>query len=356
MQRFKFAKVRSINHDMLNETPRKKRIRILKNDYCQHYIDTGEYPQNFVRDHDPEHRFAEYPRLARLLQLKNEVIRARAHPTQSVPADLRSFDWRKLPCKFDAIIVDPPWAEYEKRAIALPCREDLSSWTFEELAALPIPSIAESPSFCFLWAGTEHLDDARRLFAAWGFRRCEDVVWVKSNVRKAHLAREMNRRADEEELALQPLVSQDSVLVRTKEHCLVGVRGSVRRSSDTHIIHANLDTDVIVDEIPNEPGSTAKPMELYDIVERFCLGRRRLELFGRETNLRPGWLTIGKEVPHNFNAERYASWFLETPGPQATCFPFVRDHRGGVFLGTTPEIETLRPRSPPRTPRPEAVG
>lgn len=40
-------------------------------------------------------------------------------------------------------------------------------------------------------------------------------------------------------------------------------------------------------------GSTKKPEELYDVIERFCLGRRRLELFGEIHNIREGWLTIG---------------------------------------------------------------
>lgn len=29
-----------------------------KNDYCQHFVNTGERPQNFIRDIRPEQRFA----------------------------------------------------------------------------------------------------------------------------------------------------------------------------------------------------------------------------------------------------------------------------------------------------------
>jgi mRNA m6A methyltransferase non-catalytic subunit len=39
-----------------------------------------------------------------------------------------------------------------------------------------------------------------------------------------------------------------------------------------------------------------KPEEIYDIIERFCLGRKRIELFGRNNNIRNGWLTIGSEI------------------------------------------------------------
>ena len=35
-----------------------------------------------------------------------------------------------------------------------------------------------------------------------------------------------------------------------QEHCLMGIKGTVRRSSDGHVIHANVDTDIIVSEEP----------------------------------------------------------------------------------------------------------
>ena len=64
------------------------------------------------------------------------------------------------------------------------------------------------------------------------------------------------------------------MLQRVKEHCLVGLRGDLKRASDSYFIHANIDTDVIVDEEP-PLGSTKKPVEIYEIIERFCLGRKR---------------------------------------------------------------------------------
>lgn len=39
---------------------------------------------------------------------------------------------------------------------------------------------------------------------------------------------------------------------------------------------------------------TRKPPETYTLVENFCLGLRRLELFGRTHSLRPGWVTVGE--------------------------------------------------------------
>jgi mRNA (2'-O-methyladenosine-N6-)-methyltransferase len=57
-----------------------------------------------------------------------------------------------------------------------------------------------------------------------------------------------------------------------QEHCLVGIKGKVIRREDHAFVHANCDTDIIVSEEP-PLGSTEKPEELYNIIERFCNGR-----------------------------------------------------------------------------------
>lgn len=57
-------------------------------------------------------------------------------------------------------------------------------------------------------------------------------------------------------------------------------------------------------------GSTKKPDDMYRIIEHFALGKRRLELFGEDHNIRPGWLTLGKDLSYsNFNKE-VESWIF----------------------------------------------
>lgn len=54
------------------------------------------------------------------------------------------------------------------------------------------------------------------------------------------------------------------------------------------------DTDVIFWEgDPSDP--TRKPPEMYQLIENFCLGTRRLELFGRYHSLRRGWVCVTAE-------------------------------------------------------------
>ena len=61
------------------------------------------------------------------------------------------------------------------------------------------------------------------------------------------------------------------------------------------IISLNSDIDLIIDE-DAEPGSLDKPVEMFHIIEHFCLGKRRLQIFGRDSTIRPGWLTIGPDL------------------------------------------------------------
>ena len=59
-----------------------------------------------------------------------------------------------------------------------------------------------------------------------------------------------------------------------------------------------------------------------------------MHIFGRDSTIRPGWVTIGHDLTNsNFNAELYSSYF--TDGRETT--------------GCTERIEALRPKSPPNT-------
>lgn len=58
----------------------------------------------------------------------------------------------------------------------------------------------------------------------------------------------------------------------------MGIKGTIRRSKDSNFIHTNIDTDLIINE-RNEYGSIEKPDEIFNIIEHFCLGKRRFHNF-----------------------------------------------------------------------------
>jgi len=313
---------------------------LMRNDYCQTFVDSGLRPQNFIRDLDYPSRYSEYPKIERLIKLKDDILAKRATPGMSLKTDLKNLDLTTLGTKFDVILIDPPWEEYQTRVCGMYVpNEDLSPWGVDEIRRLQIGEIADKESFCFLWCGATHLEHGRELLQRWGFRRVEDICWVKTN-RVAPV--------DERGCVKQGSVmyGDSSVLQRSKEQCLVGVKGTLKRSVDTHFIHANCDVDLIMEE-EKEFGSTEKPVELYETIEHFCLGRRRLELFGLDRNMRDGWLTIGRGLTtSNWNKSLYLSWF-DGDG----CWPEKQDHLGGRLVGSIPEIDALRPKSPVRSGR-----
>jgi mRNA (2'-O-methyladenosine-N6-)-methyltransferase len=100
-----------------------------------------------------------------------------------IKADLAELDLTSLG-KFDVILMDPPWIEYQKRIENISGfveKEKFNPWTLKEIASLPLDKISSTPTFLFLWCGSDHLLQGRTLFNKWGFKRCEDVVWIKTN-------------------------------------------------------------------------------------------------------------------------------------------------------------------------------
>ncbi|XP_022246345.1 methyltransferase-like protein 14 homolog [Limulus polyphemus] len=236
--------------------------------------------------------------------------------------DMETFELRELNCKFDVILVEPPLEEYQRSQGV----SNSKFWTWDEIIKLEIEEVAAPRSFIFLWCGSsDGLDLGRQCLRRWGFRRCEDICWIKTNIKNPSHSKNLEPRA---------------IFQRTKEHCLMGIKGTVRRSTDGDFIHANVDIDLIISE-ETEYGSLDKPEEIFHIIEHFCLGRRRLHIFGRDTTIRPGWLTIGPELTNsNFNSETYNAYFNKGPNEFLT--------------GCTDRIEALRPKSPP--PKGKGVG
>lgn len=93
---------------------------------------------------------------------------------------------------------------------------------------------------------------------------------------------------------------------------LVGVKTHTDAAGNTIFpswANRGLDTDVIVSEVRE---TSRKPDEAYGMIERMCPGGRKIEIFGRKHNTRPGyvecvsqtikllilsrWLTLGNQL------------------------------------------------------------
>ncbi|KAK4048498.1 regulatory protein [Microbotryomycetes sp. JL221] len=316
----------------------------LRNDYSAHYARTGERPQNNLRGVGLDERFAEYPKLQTLLKRKHELLDSSSNsiaPTylemdnESMSDTVTSLQGHR----FDVVVLSPP-----------------PDVTYDELSRLDIGSIAANPGFVWLWVGSGAsgdgigLERGRDLLASWGYRRSEDIVWLKTN-----------RKAPEKDLLSEPT----SLLTSTIEHCLMGIRGTVRRSTDSWFVHCNVDTDVIVWE-GHEQDPQLRPPEMQTLIENFCQGTRRLHLFGSPLSLRRGWLTVGSQFdktkvlpvegettkwsPRAYEREVYTSLWVtaqnSTPEDGLKSLSLAQ-HLVPTVLPFVQEIDNMRPKSPP---------
>lgn len=183
-------------------------------------------------------------------------------PSQWINCDLRHFDLSTLG-KYDAIMLDPPWDIH----MNLP----YGTLKDKEMKALKIRQLQDH-GVCFLWVTGRALELGRECLTEWGYRRVEELVWIKTNqsgkiVRSGRTGHWLNH---------------------SKEHCLIGVKG------DTSKLNRNIDSDVILGEVRE---TSRKPDEVYDIIERMAPGGRKLEVFARPHNRRKGWMSLGNQLP-----------------------------------------------------------
>ncbi len=54
-----------------------------------------------------------------------------------------------------------------------------------------------------------------------------------------------------------------------------------------------VDCDVVVAEVRE---TSRKPDEMYSLLERLSPGTRKLEIFARKHNLKPGWVGLGNQL------------------------------------------------------------
>ena len=142
--------------------------------------------------------------------LKSSEPGITAHPLASM-----------LSARYDVILLAPPL--------------NSATWNWGMTEDLPIRGLSADPSFVFLWVGPGNgggLENGRECLAKWGFRRCEDLIFIKKN-------RAMGD-------AMDATSSDTGLLSSQKEHCLMGIRGTVRRATDSWFVHCNVDVDTFL--------------------------------------------------------------------------------------------------------------
>ena len=159
---------------------------------------------------------------------------------------------------FRVVVIDPPWTYHAKyaassRAVPYP------TMSFDQIASLPVPSLAASNAIVWLWTTNAHLPEAFRLIEGWDFQYKTILTWVKDRMGTGEWLR-----------------------TRT-EHCLLAVRGRpvFHLTNQTTVLHAPVREH------------SRKPDRFYQLVEEVCPGSK-LELFARMP--RKGWTQHGRLI------------------------------------------------------------
>ena len=185
--------------------------------------------------------------------------------------------------KFAVVMADPPWDIH----MELP----YGTMSDDEMRQLNVPALQDD-GYLFLWVTGRAMELGRECLTLWGYERVEDIIWVKTN-------------------QLQRLIRTGRTghwINHGKEHCLVGVKGNP-------VANWGIDCNVIVAEVRE---TSHKPDELYGVIERLSPGTKKIELFGRQHNCQPNWLTLGNQLEgiHLVDPEIEASFWARYPNGQ----------------------------------------
>jgi N6-adenosine-specific RNA methylase IME4 len=174
------------------------------------------------------------------------------------------------PEKFKTIYADPPWQFENRTGKMAPEHRRLHRYrtmTIDDICALPVSEIADTPAHLYLWCPNALLAWGLRVVDAWGFTYKTNLVWYK--VRK-------DGGPDGRGVGFY--------YRNVTELLLFGVRGHLRTFKPGRRMVNIVRT--------RKREHSRKPDEFYGIIER-CSPKPRLELFARHP--RPGWLQWGDE-------------------------------------------------------------
>lgn len=119
---------------------------------------------------------------------------------QWINCDIRSFDYSVLgqyvphttkrdmaKSRFQVIVADPPWdihMSVRPPSIISPDSYDqlpYGTMTDDEMRQMPIPSLQPDWGILCLWVTGRAMELGRELFQQWGYRRVDELVWVKTS-------------------------------------------------------------------------------------------------------------------------------------------------------------------------------
>lgn len=201
-------------------------------------------------------------------------------PPQWINCDLMSIDFEVFGNDFGVVIADPSWTIHMNL--------NYSSLKDDELLSLRMDKLQREGLF-LLWVTGRTIETGRDFLQKWGYKVINQITWIKTS----QLVRTISTGRT------------GHWLNHSKEHLLVAIKGEVKW------INRAIDSQIMISSTRE---TSRKPDEIYGIVDRLVgAGVRKLEIFGRQHNTRPGWLTVGNQLDGTRLVERelinrYDAW------------------------------------------------
>lgn len=181
---------------------------------------------------------------------------------------------------FDVIMIDPPWRikggqkndsshMFSNSKFSL----NYNTMSNKEIMNIEVEKLSQN-GFIFLWILANQMDDSTEILKKWGYDLVEVIVWVKLQNGKV-------------------FTSPGFYFMHSHEICLVGMK----RTSRVVEFNSKISNNIIFSEIR---AKSQKPEEIYEIIDLFMPGARKVEIFARNNNLREGWFSIGNQLGPQF--------------------------------------------------------
>lgn len=167
----------------------------------------------------------------------------------------------KAKCRYPVLYCDPPWRyehiETESRAI----ENQYPTLSLDEICALPVREVTTDDCILFLWTTSPKLEEAMRVLSAWRFNYRTCAVWDKEKIGMGYYFRQQH------------------------ELLLVATRGDLPTPGPS-------DRPPSIIRVRRGEHS-AKPVEVYEIIEAMYPELPKLEMFARAQ--RDGWDSWGNQ-------------------------------------------------------------
>lgn len=174
------------------------------------------------------------------------------------------------------ILADPPWtfAVRSKKGEGRTPQAHYDTMTLDDIAALPVASLAAKDAVLLMWAVDPLFDKAFDIIKVWGFTyKTKALTWVKTNADGS------------------PFTGMGYWTRANSEDLLLATRGNPKRVfKDVRRLLQGEDPTLY----SRRREHSRKPDEQYDRIERLLPGPY-VELFARHR--RPGWSSWGNQLP-----------------------------------------------------------